>query len=290
MVEITDVVEQIGDRYAISEIGSGGQKTVFRATSDTNDLVVKFVAIEEVDEDTGEKTRLSAIEERLHREIDLMRAVDSDFLPKLGPITLTECTIRDLRYLYFSELFIGEHSVKDMMKNGQFTPAKLKKMLSDVSKALQNYSDFEDGFVHRDVKPGNIMYCEEKNIFILIDGGIHMLPSNFTITESSAFIGTFRYASPEQIQIGRRSLDSRSDLFSLGVVTYEIAKGSHPFYRNGVDPAIGLRQHLNARYDPITEGEYLPFMPIMNKLITRFQHTRFLFPDELDKALQGVEV
>jgi serine/threonine protein kinase len=289
MEEIADVIALIGTDYTVSYMTHAGQKWVYRATSSDNDLVVKFVAVEEFDPD-GDITPLSGQEERLRRELRLMKSVTSDYLPQLGPIELTEYTHDGLRYLYFSEKYIGDNNVKDLIKDGAFSPSLVRQLICDVANALMAYSGFENGFVHRDIKPANIVMNDTSNKFILIDGGVHMLPSNPTMTMSDAFVGTLRYAAPEQILNGRRSLDPRSDIFCLGIVLYEAATGRHPFFVKGVDPQACLQNLTLAKYAPIEDGPYAAFNVLLKKMLTQYQHSRYSGPEDLLKEIEELQV
>ena len=290
----TDVTAIIGDGYTITSLESGGQKQVFHITDDDgSDEVLKFVQIEEFDEeDNSIVVPRSSDEERTRREVRLMSSVASPYLPTLGTVRLREYSKDGLRYLVFSELYIGDKTVKDLVREGFFdTTEKVKALTHDVAQALVVYSNFEDGFVHRDIKPGNVVYDAVSEKFVLIDSGIHLLPSSPTITSSNAFLGTRKYASPEQLTQGRRFMDSRSDIFSLGVMMYEAATGAHPFYKRGQSADVGLDNHINVIFDPIpTTSPANIFMPLINRMITRHAHTRYTTPEDLLLDIEGVEV
>lgn len=291
MITADDVISIIGNGFTIGQLENGGQKEVFRASNSTGDFVLKFVKVEERDEDDqSEIIPLSADEERTRREVRLMESVQSNYLPTLGPIDLGDYVKEGLRYLIFSEQYIGDKSVKDLIAEGYFdAPDKVKAMVVDVTKALQEYNNFEDGFVHRDIKPGNIVCRNSEAEFVLIDGGIHLLPSNTTITSSRAFIGTHKYASPEQILRGRSQMDCRSDIFSLGVVLYEAASGKHPFYLRRQSPETGLDRHIQTQYSRLT-GDMAVFNNLLSRMLTGYQHTRFVSPDDLLLDIEGVEI
>lgn len=290
----SDIEAIIGTGYTITALENGGQKQVFHIVdSSGHDEVLKFVKIEELDEeDESIVVPLSSDEERTRREVRLMASVTSPYLPTLGTVGLREVSKDGLRYLAFSELYIGDKSVKDLIREGFFdTPAKVKALAHDVAQALVVYSNFEDGFVHRDIKPGNVVYDTASEKFVLIDSGIHLLPSSPTITSSNAFLGTRKYASPEQLTQGRRFMDSRSDIFSLGVMIYEAATSTHPFYKRGQSADVGLDNHINAVFDPIpAESSTSIFTPLLGRMITRHAHTRYPTPEDLLLDIEGVEV
>ncbi|MBL8031040.1 MAG: protein kinase [Candidatus Doudnabacteria bacterium] len=283
----------IGAGYTITPLENGGQKQVFHITDGgDHDEVLKFVKIEEFDEDEEEIiVPLSSDEERTRREVRLMSSVTSLYLPTLGTIGLREYSKGGLKYLVFSELYIGDKSVKDLIREGFFNNVpRVKALAHDIANALVVYSNFEDGFVHRDIKPGNVVYSSTTDKFVLIDSGIHLLPSSPTITSSHAFLGTQKYASPEQLTQGRRFMDSRSDLFSLGVLLYEAAAGVHPFYKRGQSVDIGLENHINAVFDPIpATSEMHAFTPILERMLTKHAHTRYTTPEDLLLDIEGVE-
>jgi len=89
------------------------------------------------------------------------------------------------------------------------------------------------GFVHRDISPDNLMVTKDvdgRPLIKLIDLGIAKpLQGDESLTITGSFLGKFRYAAPEQFGGGGLEIDSRTDLYSLGVVLYELVTGRHPF-------------------------------------------------------------
>ena len=291
MIDTGDVEQILGRGYEIEELEHGGQKRVFCVTrvSDLSKFIIKFVKIEEFEEDehTGDidKVSLSGEEERTRRELRLMRSVSSPHLSTLAEDVLSETIyVKDgLAHIVFAENYAGSRSLKQLIGENYFdNPDKVKKLMVDMTSALIVYGEFEDGFVHRDIKPGNIIMDDTTGDFVLIDSGIHLLPSSLTITPSNAFVGTTKYASVEQLTQGRRFLDWRSDLFSLGVVSYEAARRMHPFYRRGEASEIGMERHINARYEVIpSENPMSVFNPLWARIMTRHPHSRYPSPNEL---------
>ncbi len=299
MIEVSDVESLVGEGFTVEALEHGGQKQVYCLTniSDSTKSVIKFVRIEEFEEDdygdSRDKISLSGEEERTLREIRLMAAVSSPYLPALknGVIAVDRYEKDELNHIVFVEEFVGQDSVKQLIVNRYFdVPQKVKALLLDMANALRVYGDFEDGFVHRDIKPGNIIYNDSAGTYVLIDGGIHLLPSSPTITPSNAFVGTQKYASIEQLTQGRRFLDWRSDLFSLGVVTYEAALRQHPFYRRGEAPELGLARHMNAEFELIPDNNPMHiFNTIWQRMMTRHPHSRYASPNDLILDIEGVE-
>lgn len=293
MVTVEDVGRIIGSDYTVRQLENGGQKEVFYVRLDDEEFVIKFVVIEARDEDDDSLIMsLDVEEERTRREVKLMSSVNSGFLPKLGPVDLQEITKDGLRYLVFSEEYVGDKSVKDLISEQYFIghPARVKKLTRDIAGALKEYGAFENGFVHRDVKPGNIVRRNNSDEFVLIDGGVHLLPSNPTMTSSRAFIGTRKYASPEQLTEGRNHMDMRSDIFSLGLVMFEAATGSHQFYRRGISLEKATEDHINANFRLIESQDMNSFNSLIPRMLARYPHARYPTLEALILDIEGVVV
>ena len=120
--------------------------------------------------------------------------------------------------------------------------------IDEVVPILENVSDALDyahrsGVIHRDVKPSNVMLDTSLNYprAVLTDFGIVKLSSAFTNITASAIIGTFDYIAPETIE-GAREVDGRADIYSLGVMTYQLLSGALPFKRT--PPGALLLAHM----------------------------------------------
>ena len=100
------------------------------------------------------------------------------------------------------------------------------------------------GVIHRDLKPANVALVEEGGQVVckLLDFGLAKLPTPRAVSRPGAMIGAPHYASPEQAT--GSPLDLRSDIYSLGIILYEMLAGRRPF--DGADPATLLEQHLQA--------------------------------------------
>jgi serine/threonine-protein kinase len=141
--------------------------------------------------------------------------------------------------------YVDGRLLKDIVAEGALVPAEAARIVSQVLTALE-YSH-RAGVVHRDIKPGNIMVTTGGQVKVM-DFGIARAVSDSaaTIAESSAIVGTAQYFSPEQAR--GESVDARSDLYSTGVVLFELLTGQPPF--TGENPVAVAYQHVNSEAIP----------------------------------------
>jgi eukaryotic-like serine/threonine-protein kinase len=122
------------------------------------------------------------------------------------------------------ELVAGR-SLQEAIDAGGLTEDRALEVCADVCSAALHYAHTQ-GLIHRDIKPGNILLAEDGTVKVT-DFGIARAVGNETVTRTAAVLGTAAYLSPEQAQ--GLEVDSRSDLYSLGVVLYESLTGRQPF-------------------------------------------------------------
>jgi hypothetical protein len=138
---------------------------------------------------------------------------------------------------YFTmELIVGETLQALIKRNGAITPRKAANIVAQVAEAL-DYAHLK-GVVHRDLKPSNIMILRDGTVKVM-DYGIARARRFEGLTVTGAFLGTPDYVAPETAE--GKATDARSDLYSLGIVFYEILTGKKPFV--GDTPFATLRKH-----------------------------------------------
>jgi serine/threonine protein kinase len=194
---------RLGPYEILTSIGSGGTGEVFKAR-DTR--LGRTVAI---------KVYAPGLGERFEAEARAIAALNH---PNI-------CTIYDIGPNYLVMEFVDGTPLRGPMPLDQ--ALRLAIQLADALTAAH-----ERGIVHRDLKPGNILVTRNK--VKLLDFGLAKTTrqigaddSTVTASESGLVVGTFAYMSPEQAQA--LPVDSRSDVFSFGLVLYEILTGRHPF-------------------------------------------------------------
>jgi predicted Ser/Thr protein kinase len=216
-----DVPHIIAGRFRIEcEIGTGGMGTVYRAThlGLERPVAVKIIKPEfAADRDVTERFMREARTMARLRHPQAAMIFDAGILP-------------DGRHFIVMEHVEGETLSEALAREGRFTPERTVRIASAICDVLQEAHKL--GIIHRDLKPSNIM-LNERGICVLDFGVAKVLAtsgdstSTHATTGSGAIVGTPRYMSPEQC-LGQR-VGVRSDLYSLGVVLYEMLAGRPPF-------------------------------------------------------------
>ena len=141
------------------------------------------------------------------------------------------------------------------------------------------------GFVHRDIKPDNILLREDGSS-ALTDFGIARANDSATrMTRTGAVIGTPHYMSPEQAR--GRPLDGRADLYSLGVVLYELLVGRVPYHADD-SLAVGI-MHITQPV-PVLPEHLAPLQPLLNRMLAKQPDERYQNGQQLADAIEQVEI
>ena len=222
----------LNNRYQIEQlIGSGGMADVFRAT-DT--LLGRTVAVKVLHQQYAKDP---VFVERFKHE-----AQAAANLNQANIVNVYDWGIEDATYYIVLE-FVEGRDLKDIIvQGGALLPERAVEIAMAICNALE--AAHANGIVHRDIKPQNIIVTADNQIKVM-DFGIARTAGGTALTQTGTIMGTAQYISPEQAQ--GRAADPRSDLYSLGVVLYEMLTGRVPF--DGENPVAVAYKHV--REDPL---------------------------------------
>ena len=236
-----DVPHIIAGRFRIEcEIGKGGMGTVYRAThlGLERPVAVKIIKSEyALDPDLGERFMREARTMARLRHSHAAIIFDAGNLP-------------DGRHFIVMEFVEGETLSEALARESPFTPERTVKIATDICSVLAEAHSL--GIVHRDLKPSNIM-LNDRGVCVLDFGVAKVLATSADATATHAttgsgmIVGTPRYMSPEQC-LGQR-VGARSDLYSLGILVYEMLTGHPPF--TDVLPSAVLVKQATAAPPPL---------------------------------------
>jgi len=252
----------------VSLIARGGQKVVFSAIHPVyGDIVLKL---------------FFETDERSEREIAITQQVGFECVPTIYRTGDVNYEGKETLYI-FEQRIDGEEVRKRIERGEHFTLAEAVDFLEQGLQFIKTLE--EKGIVHRDIKPENIIVSTAGKVYFL-DFGIARILGLPSLTKTEAILGphTPGYAAPEQFNNLKDDIDSRADLFSLGVVTYECLSGTNPF-------SEGARSHFEvlqrtATITPVSfqvQGDsQQQFMGLLSSLMGKYPSRR---PKNAEQAL-----
>jgi serine/threonine protein kinase len=243
----THVAQVLSANYELeTEVGRGGMGIVYCARDRRlkREIAIKVLP--------PELSFRADIRQRFLREAETAAQLNH---PNIVPIYTVE--ERD-NLVYFVMAYIkGDNLGQRLQQHGPIAPVEVRRILREVADAL-SYAHNRN-VIHRDIKPDNIIIDEETGRAMVTDFGIARAltdSGDSRLTATGMAIGTPAYMSPEQ-SAGDSAIDGRSDLYSLGVVGYQMLCGQPPFVANNT-PSM-LVKHLSER--PIPVDERWPDLP-----------------------------
>jgi serine/threonine protein kinase len=232
---------RIFDRYEIlSKIDSGGMAEVYLGQDLQQD---KKVAIKILHESYSANKNFIA---RFQKEAQILIKLDN---PNI--VSVYDWGHSGNLYFIVMEYVSGESLNKLIERNGHLSPRQAATIAARVCDALA--AAHAGNLIHRDIKPQNII-ISDNDVVKLTDFGIAKIVAD-DLTKTMSILGTSHYVSPEQAQ--GKVLDYRSDIYSLGIVMYEMLTGDVPF-RGGSSIDISLR-HISEK--PVLPSKILPGIP-----------------------------
>ncbi|MBQ1729078.1 MAG: serine/threonine protein kinase [Oscillospiraceae bacterium] len=231
----------LDNRYEILEkIGSGGMATVYKARCHR---LNRFVAIKILKADLAENEDLRR---RFHAESQAVAMLSHPNIVAVYDVNHTD----NLDYIVM-ELIDGITLKQYINRKGILNWKEALHFTTQITKALSHAHS--RGIIHRDIKPHNIMILRDGSVKVADFGIARLLSTKNTLTQEA--LGSVHYISPEQAKGGQ--VDARSDIYSLGVVMYEMLTSRLPF--EGDSPVSVAIQHISSI--PLQPKEINPNIP-----------------------------
>ena len=258
-------VIEINGYHVIRKIGSGGMSTVYLVTrlDDNQQLVMKIL-----------DSKLCEDNEFLMRfiqEYGMISKIESRHIVKIYDQGFTD------RHVYIAMEYFANGDLRARIKSG-ITPDQAMDLLGQVASALQ--AIHEHGIVHRDLKPENIMFRSDDSLAI-VDFGIAKIMSDVnSLTQTGHILGTPYYLSPEQAK--GEALDGRSDLYSAGIMLFEMLAQRRPF--TATTPIALVNKHISDPIPRLPDGMER-YQELIDVLMAKSPAARFASAKQLGEYL-----
>lgn len=263
------------DRYQIiEELGKGGMGRVYKV----------------LDKETKEKIALKLIKPEIASDKKIIERFRNELTTARKITQKNVCRMYDLGKekgsYYITMEYISGQDLKGLIRQtGQLTVGKAVSIAKQICEGLSEAHQV--GVVHRDLKPANIMIDTEGNVRIM-DFGIARVLKEKGITGAGVMIGTPEYMSPEQVE--GKDIDQRSDIYSLGVILYEMITGIIPF--DGDTPLSIAHKH---KYEAVQEPKKInarisdDLNNVILKCLEKDKETRYQSAGEVLSDLSRIE-
>jgi serine/threonine protein kinase len=224
-------INQAFGKYRLAALlGQGGMARVYKAY----DPLSRFVAIKILHNHLAQQEDFV---ERFHSEAATVAALNH---PNI--VHIYDFGVEQGQY-YMAMAFVEGSTLETELeqrqhKRQQFSLIEIIHIFEDLARAI-DYAHAR-GIVHRDLKPSNIMFTTDNRV-VLTDFGIARLMDTTKQTATGVFLGTLTYASPEQVQ--GKEIDQRSDIYSLGIILYELLTGQVPYKDD--NPLALMMKHIH---------------------------------------------
>lgn len=270
--------ENVGPYRIIEQLGQGGMATVFKAYHPNLD---RYVAIKVLHPAFKQDPQFL---ERFQREARVVAKLDH---PNIVPV-FDYADHNGQSYLVMK--FIDGETLKSVLDRQWPAKEQILSIVQSVGKAL-TYAHAQ-GVLHRDVKPSNILITESGNVYLADFGLARMAEAGPSTLSGDQLLGTPQYISPEQAR-GAQDLDNGTDIYSFGIVLYQLAVGRVPY--NSDTPFSIIHDHI---YTPLplprSINDKIPadLERVLLKALAKDRSDRFASVQELvgafDKAARGI--
>ncbi|MBN1655542.1 MAG: serine/threonine protein kinase [Deltaproteobacteria bacterium] len=212
------MIDRISNCRILGEIGSGGMAVIYKAVQEP---LERLVAIKALKPSIALDSHFAV---RFEREARFMASLQHENIIHVHDL------IKNGSSMYIIMEYVRGIDLYDLLERASHVPAEIAAIIGlQVARAL-DYAHFR-GLIHRDIKPANIIISYQGEVKLMDFGIARDESTGRDLTETGTGVGTPSYMSPEQI-LGD-NLDFRSDIFSLGIVLYQLVAGSKPFVEDG---------------------------------------------------------
>ena len=262
------VGKTIGQYHIQSQLGSGGMGIVYKAvdTRLQRPAALKFLP-----------PHLSSDEEAKERFMQEARAASA--LDHANICTIYEIGEAEDGQLFIAMAFYDGQTLKYILDERRTAPSEAVLIAHQIAAGLSR--SHEAGIVHRDVKPANIMVTDRGEVKIL-DFGVAKLSESADLTKVGSTIGTAAYMSPEQARGDK--VDNRADIWSIGILLYEMLAGERPFA--GTYEAAFVYAIMNEQPDPISVPLPDGLADVVSRCLNKQPEDRYQSCSELVAALE----
>lgn len=267
----------LGNRYEIVEkIGSGGMAIVYKAKCH---LLDRFVAIKVLKEEFNDDDDFIR---KFRRESQAAASLSHPNILNIYDVG-SEDSGKDKIHYIVMEYIKGKTLKEVIIEKGKLSTAEAVNFSIQIAEAISHAH--KNHIIHRDIKPHNIMITEDNRVKVT-DFGIARAVTSSTITTTSSVLGSVHYFSPEQARGGYT--DEKSDIYSLGIVIYEMLTGKVPF--DGDTPiGVALKHVQEEMTPPVSLDASIPVSlnNIVLKCSKKRQSDRYQSVDEVLRALKS---
>jgi tetratricopeptide (TPR) repeat protein len=264
-----------------SELGAGGMGSVFLATCEEDTQGARRGARVAIKVVHPHLLSTPGFFKRFLREADLGKAVRHENVVRTLDVDATLLDGKQANYLVME--YVEGRTLREMLRDLRTVPeALLRELASQVAAGLA--AIHEQGIVHRDLKPENVLVTKDHQVRIMDLGVARLQEATVAITKEGQFAGSLLYAAPEQFR--HEGVGPATDLYSLGVMLYELATGSNPFERDSAAQVIAAHLSLVPRPMRDVNSDVSAFLAeIAGTLLAKQPSGRFPSATELRRVL-----
>jgi len=263
--------KQFGLYQIVSPVGEGGMAAVYKAYQPSME---RYVALKVLPRQLAESDEFIA---RFKGEAHMLAQLQHPHILPVFDYGQSE------GYSYIVMPLVQSGTLADLLKTRRMSPPEIRRIINQVGDAL-GYAHAR-GMIHRDVKPSNVLLDERENCLLTDFGLARMVEGAARLTSAGAIMGTPAYMAPEQGSGG--SMDGRSDIYSLGIILYEMVTGQVPY--SAQTPIAVVFKHV---HDPLPPPHMLvpdiseKLERVLLKVLAKDPADRYQKAEDFVQALQ----